>query len=1296
METVLIDGESREFDAVLEESVKAQLGFTFNETGFIVTTGGLLQENTNAALSEEESESTLISYTPKDNDSDNLFSVDIINSFDGNGPIFMTQGGRSSCPWEDKETSNFFSEENFSYYLSHRFSYLDSLQAERSDPRFKTSLELRFNRKIKELDNKFIEDAVASPDAVGDRAAFSTATQQVEVPLLSVTVAERSNIPEEKSAEFELILENNSASESDGDFLLIVDNTSNPNNALINIEPNGKIVYVPYGERVIYKMTLRKSISDVYDYEDIRVMLRSLCDGDESSDRVIISDTVFVTAHFVPSCSDVVVNAPLSNWVYNMDADAQPINISLNGFNTSFANFHKIDLQYRLASAPNWTGLHAYYGSQQSYDDALQDGESASQISVINDPTISYALDIADMQMQDGEYEIRARSSCYNGTELISDVVTGRVDLNAPQRFGTPLPVDGILGHGEDIKVRFDESVFHNSAVSTIEIKGETNQLPIDHNVSLRFEGQQDTVVIERPGFGAGDFTLEFWMNNSSTSTADTAYIVNQVGGLAIGLSSGKLLITLFGIDTITAKSTKPIANDGLFHHYTFTYNTNTGDLRIYEDNAEIAGQIGAPDITIANNNALVIGGSTFIGNMHDLRIWSKSIDLATAYAHMHDKLIGNEAGLLGYWPMDEGRGSVASDLARFKHAQVDAGWDIKPKGNSYDFSSDQYLTMDSVALVQLTREMDATISFWMKTGTSQTSTLFSNGKGDGTDSVQSNGLRNKWAINMASSGTLSLESEDSSYVLTSNTVADGSWHHIALLFNRIGSLRTYVDAELVSSHPMDSIGGFSGSKIWLGARGAIVADGTIDTVTVDQEFTGKIDEVRLWNTLRNAEQISRDRFNEIVPESVGLLLYARMNAPDSPKDSGPSYYHAYGNRTIMSTNAVLSSGTVNYSDDVPPIKPKRTLINFQVNRVINGDEMILEPVVTDWASLEGQVLDITVEGMYDDANNRQQSPITWTAYVRRNEVSWFAEGYNEIVDIVKQGSAEHTFDITIVNKGGNLQSFAIADVPAWLKLSSTSGTISPSGKIQITAAIDQELNPGEYLQNLYLQTDFGYDEKMQVKVRVIEQEPDWTVIPDDFRYSMNVIGKVSIDGILSEDLYDKVGAFDSTQQVRGSANLVYNEAYQDYFVYLTIFSDGLSEDKIKFSIWDASQGRVLCATLNGDMNVSFQQNAVIGTLSEPASFENTTFEEQSIELNEGWTWVSFNVNDPNFVDLNQLTSNLSLINRDMILNTSSATFAICSAGTGSWSSSDASNLALASDTMYMINLHNHQTLGNL
>jgi hypothetical protein len=36
----------------------------------------------------------------------------------------------------------------------------------------------------------------------------------------------------------------------------------------------------------------------------------------------------------------------------------------------------------------------------------------------------------------------------------------------------------------------------------------------------------------------------------------------------------------------------------------------------------------------------------------------------------------------------------------------------------------------------------------WMKTGVSQETTLFSNGEGE-SDTTQSNGFANKWAINM-------------------------------------------------------------------------------------------------------------------------------------------------------------------------------------------------------------------------------------------------------------------------------------------------------------------------------------------------------------------------------------------------------------------------------------------------------------------------------------------------------------------------------------------------------------------
>ena len=37
----------------------------------------------------------------------NFLSVDVVNSFDGNGPVFSTVGGRTSCPYEGIDTTIF-------------------------------------------------------------------------------------------------------------------------------------------------------------------------------------------------------------------------------------------------------------------------------------------------------------------------------------------------------------------------------------------------------------------------------------------------------------------------------------------------------------------------------------------------------------------------------------------------------------------------------------------------------------------------------------------------------------------------------------------------------------------------------------------------------------------------------------------------------------------------------------------------------------------------------------------------------------------------------------------------------------------------------------------------------------------------------------------------------------------------------------------------------------------------------------------------------------------------------------
>ncbi|WP_055442805.1 LamG domain-containing protein [Lacinutrix himadriensis] len=1177
VETIIVNNNSTFFNQKLDESIGVALGVEINGIGIENNIEGFSSKESNSELSESETSTVTVSYTFSDNDPANVLSVDVINMFDGYGPIFSTIGGRTSCPYEGAELSNYYDHAAYSSYLTTLQAYIDANPSDLYGP----------NRPVYSIPGLLGDD--------GEQLSF--ATQSAEDPQITVEIAEVFNVPESNNAEFTLLLQNLADATSDAAsfnyFELAVVSGTNPFSADINLASNGTLVFVPYGETVEYTLTLAKVAEAQFDYEDIMIVVQSRCDP------VNVFDQVAISAHFVPSCTEVEVSAPLENWVFNndvafnTDGSSNALNVTMTGFNQAFNSFKSIDLQYRISGSPTWTRLSTYYNTQELYDAALAAGET--EIALIETPDLTFPFDIIGLQLQDGDYEFRAKSDCLSGSEYISEVITGSIDVNAPKRFGTPLPIDGTLSAGEDLKVAFNENVFYNNAISTIEITGETNQLPINNNVSLYFDGASNTATIENPRIITGDFSLEFWLKNETISPSAT--IMSQQNGMDVSLIGGEIIFTIGG-----SIVSGPINDDGLFHHYSFTHTNASGDLQIIEDATVIGTASGTPNAQFTNSSALVIGGNTFIGNIHDLRLWSKSLTLSESAANIFTKIIGNESNLLGFWPMNEGHGDIAYDLAFFKHAAVNTSWDIKPKGNSYEFASSQYLELDNVGFVQLNTEMDATLSFWVKTSTAQEATLFSNGKGDGTDVVQSNGFANKWAIDINMSGQLSLESEGNSSLLVSENVADGNWHHVALFFNRVGSLRAYLDGDQVSSNQMADIGGFSGNKAWLGARGSIDLAGI---EIVDREFAGKIDEFRLWNTLRNVDQIQRDRYNEVDIESTGLLLYATMNAPDPATGNAPRYYHAFTNESIIPSLAVLNSGAVNYSNDVPPIKPARQLINFQVSYVINGDEIIIEPVINNWAELEGQILDITVNNMLDNSNNRQESPITWTAFVQQNDVDWYAQGYNDVVDIVMDSGEEEHFDFVIVNRGGNTQPYSITDVPSWLTISSASGSIAPNSQVTITATIDSQLSVGEYLENIRLETDFGFDQVIQLDLKVLSEGPDWVVNPNDFDYSMNIVGKIKVDGTFSDDLYDQVAAI-SNGEIRGSVNLIYQTNYQEYFVFLTVYSNSPSGDAIEFRIWDASDGNVLHATIGGNASVSFLDNEVVGTLNDSEIFENT------------------------------------------------------------------------------------------
>lgn len=1247
-EVTLASSKSQTLLFSTDASLGLNLGAKLNKAGLQLNTENSFNRSLGSALNTNESSTIKVSYTLKDNDPKNFLSVDVINAFDGNGPIFSTLGGRTSCPFEGADKTKFY---NNADYLAN------------TNP---------------------VKTAIYSGGE-----ALNVSTQRVENPNLTVEIASVTDIPEERAAEFKLILENNNIAGADGNFLLLVDNRTNPKNAIFNLDPNGTLVFVPYGKRTEFSLTLKKSISDVYDYKNIKIVLASLCDGiiDEQDAQWISAGgkaSVLVSASFRPSCTQLQVNAPLTNWVFNAgdafnsNGTTNPLKLSVFGFNRNYNAFTKFNLEYRNVNESNWTRLQSYYNSTAGLTTAQASGETQNQ--AITSTQMDFFWDIGGLRLADGQYEIRAASYCSNNTTFVSDPIRGNVDLNVPVQFGTPTPADGILGPGEDLLLGFSENILYNSAISKVQIKGRTNQAVIDHAVSLYFSGAQNTAVIEKPNILKGTFSAEFWMKNATTGNA---VIMEQSGTMKLSLASG-IMTWKFGQQSLA----KAIASDQAFHHYTLTYNATTQTMRMYQDDQELGLTVNAAGLAAVSLNPLVIGGNTFVGNIHDLRFWSKALTLSEAYAAQARELTGSERSLVGYWPMNEGNGLIANDLARFRHAAVKTNWDIKPKGTAYSFESSQYQILDDVNFVQLSDMMDITIAFWIKTDQQSRGTIFSNGRGNGEDPNQANGKDNKMSVTLEG-GNLFLVSEGNTIALTDAGVADNRWHHVAIVLRRNGSLKTFVDAAQVSSNPVAGLGGLSGNKFWVGARGFVNAQGG---ETVDELFTGKIDELQLWNLARANEQLSRDRFNEIDFNSIGLMLYARMNPPDPLTTNGPAYYHVAANETVLSSFAKVNSGAIRYSDDAPAVRGARPYLSFLVNHVINEDEILLTPLVSDWAVLEGQIIDITVDRLFDTFGNRQASPVTWSAFVRRNEVAWFTDNGSQQLDLLKPAAQPLSFKVTLVNKGGKQQPFSIQNIPAWLKATGTSGTLEPNATREIVFNVAPDLTIGQYEVDLYLDTDFNFDEKILLKVRVLGQGPDWAVNPSDFENSMSIIGKVRVNGIFSSDVYSKLGAFVGDQP-RGVASLEFDEDYEEYFVYLNIYSNQTSGESVTFKIWDAATGKVYRASVNGDESIAFIQNEVYGYKAAPYIFESTSFVEQFLTLNKGWTWISLYASDPRLSDMNTLTSGMKRTKGDLIK--SQTAFNLYDVSTG-WSGGISATGGLKTTQMYKVRLgaQNNLSLG--
>jgi len=199
-------------------------------------------------------------------------------------------------------------------------------------------------------------------------------------------------------------------------------------------------------------------------------------------------------------------------------------------------------------------------------------------------------------------------------------------------------------------------------------------------NQALRFDGDDVVSFPAMPALAA--FTVEAWVRPETG--ARTGFVAGVNGGPEADCSQGFSLDASAG-DFCMSVDPAGCGNvnfrcverepDGAWHHLAGSF--SNGELRFYIDGElrQEASGLSYDPATHLTAGALQLRAGLqqhYTGEIDDLRIWNHARSQTQIRDHMTRSLNGDEEGLVGYWPMDEGQGQRIDDQSTHaRHATL-------------------------------------------------------------------------------------------------------------------------------------------------------------------------------------------------------------------------------------------------------------------------------------------------------------------------------------------------------------------------------------------------------------------------------------------------------------------------------------------------------------------------------------------------------------------------------------------------------------------------------------------------
>ena len=191
---------------------------------------------------------------------------------------------------------------------------------------------------------------------------------------------------------------------------------------------------------------------------------------------------------------------------------------------------------------------------------------------------------------------------------------------------------------------------------------------------ALSFDGSNDHVALASQPDLTGGFTFEAWVTDEDTVRSDTKSIFNnnqfflRRGNTGDG-SDLEAFVRLSDLSNEPRSDTSIVLPVGVRTHVAATWDGTT--LTVWQNGVPYdprtrSGSLDPVTVEarIGRGQLSSVDGNPWKGTIDEGRIWNVARSQLEIQANMNRSLAGNEAGLVGYWPLNDGSGGTATDEA--------------------------------------------------------------------------------------------------------------------------------------------------------------------------------------------------------------------------------------------------------------------------------------------------------------------------------------------------------------------------------------------------------------------------------------------------------------------------------------------------------------------------------------------------------------------------------------------------------------------------------------------------------